>query len=209
MDSFADLRRMMVDCQLRTYDVTDRVVLAAADAVARERFLPAALAHMAYLDQSVALPGTTRALMTPMVLARMIQNLAIQSGESALEYGGGSGYGAALMAHMGARATLWETDAAARALAEVVPDRAFTVAAAEPAEGAFDVVLVSGACEAPPESLFGLLAEGGRLVVAEGAGRSGRVKLYQKSGRIVAGRPIFDAAIPQLEEFRPSPAFVF
>lgn len=209
MDSFADLRRMMVDCQLRTYDVTDRAVLAAADSVPREAFLPAALAHKAYLDQSVTLPGTTRALMTPMVLARMILNLAIQPGDKALEYGGGSGYGAALMAHMGANATLWETDPQARALAEAVPDRAFAVVDAEPAPGSFDAVLVSGSCASAPESLFALLADGGRLVVAEGTGRSGRIKLYQKSGPIVAGRPIFDAAIPELPEFRPSPAFVF
>jgi protein-L-isoaspartate(D-aspartate) O-methyltransferase len=52
--------------------------------------------------------------MTPMVVARMIQNLALQPGETALEYGGGTGYGAALMASMGAKATLWEPDAAAR-----------------------------------------------------------------------------------------------
>ena len=61
MESFVALRRMMVDCQLRTYDVTDRSVLAAADIVPREAFLPAGLSHLAYLDQTVALPGTGRA----------------------------------------------------------------------------------------------------------------------------------------------------
>jgi len=85
MESFAALRRMMVDCQLRTYDVTDRSVLAAADSVPREAFLPASLSHLAYLDQTVALPGTSRALMTPMVLVRMIQVLDLQAGERALE----------------------------------------------------------------------------------------------------------------------------
>jgi protein-L-isoaspartate(D-aspartate) O-methyltransferase len=206
MDSFADLRRMMVDCQLRTYDVTDRVVLAAADAVPREAFLPESLAHKAYLDQSVALPGTTRALMTPMVVARMIQTLAVQPGETALEYGGGSGYGAALLAHMGARATLWETDEAARAMALAA---GVAVTGTAPAAGSCDVVLVAGACAAPPESLFPLLADGGRLIVAEGSGRAGRVKLYLRSGETVAGRPVFDAAIPPLDEFKPAPAFVF
>ena len=58
MESFAALRRMMVDCQMRTYDVTNRAVLAAADEVPREAFLPASLSHLAYLDQAVPLPGT-------------------------------------------------------------------------------------------------------------------------------------------------------
>jgi protein-L-isoaspartate(D-aspartate) O-methyltransferase len=213
MHSFAALRRMMVDCQLRTYDVTDRAVLAAADAVPREAFLPESLSVLAYLDQAVALPGTGRALMTPMVVARMIQNLALQPGETALEYGGGTGYGAALMASMGAKATLWEPDAAARALAEVALKRAeaseVTITGDRPNAGSFDVVLVGGACETAPDDLHALLRQGGRMVVVEGTGRSARVKLYQKSDSVVSGRPVFDAAAPVLEEFRRVPAFVF
>lgn len=213
MNSFDALRRMMVDCQLRTYDVTDRAVLAAADAVPREAFLPEALSHLAYVDQSVPLPGTGRALMEPMVVARMIQMLALQPGEAALEYGGGSGYGAALMARMGAKTTLWEPDAAARTFAESALSRAgfgeVEVAQSKPADLSFDVVLVGGACEIPPDSLHALLRDGGRLIAIEGVGRSARVKLYQKSGSVVSGRPVFDAAAPVLEEFRRVPAFVF
>jgi len=213
MDDFTGLRRNMVDCQLRTYDVTDRAVLAAADIVPREAFVPGSLSHLAYLDQSIALPGTGRALMTPMVIARMIQVLDLQPGEAALEYGGGSGYGAALMSHMGARVTLWEPDAAARDLAATALKSAgvgaVSVVAAQPKLGSFDVILVSGACETQPESLFALLQDDGRLIVVEGAGRSARVKLYRKSSDVVAGRPVFDAAAPVLAEFRRPEAFVF
>ncbi len=212
MESFAALRRMMVDCQLRTYDVTDRSVLAAADSVPREAFLPASLSHLAYLDQTVALPGTSRALMTPMVLARMIQVLDLQPGEAVLEYGGGSGYGAALMAQMGAGATLWETDAAALDLAKAAvaaAGLAVTMTADRPGDDRFDAVLVAGACEVPPEELFPLLRDGGRLIVVEGLGRAARVKLYQKTSGGVSGRPVFDAAAPALAEFRKKPAFVF
>lgn len=213
MESFAALRRMMVDCQLRTYDVTDRAVLAAADEVPREAFLPQSLSHLAYLDQPVALPGTGRALMTPMVIARMIQVLDLQPGENVLEYGGGTGYGAALMARMGTQATLWEPDAEAFAMAESsLHGAAASVSVTEkrPATAAeFDAILVSGACETVPESLFPLLREGGRLIAVDGLGRSARVNLYQKSGGKVSGRPVFDAAAPVLAEFRRTPAFVF
>lgn len=213
MEGFSGLRRNMVDCQLRTYDVTDRAVLAAADAVPREAFVPADFTHLAYLDQSIALPGTGRALMTPMVIARMIQLLDLQPGEAALEFGGGSGYGAALMAHMGAKVTLWEPDQAAHALAEGSLRAAgavdVAITAAQPAKEAFDAILVSGACEIQPESLFPLLRAEGRLIVVEGIGRSARVKLYRKSADVVAGRPVFDAAAPVLSEFRRPESFVF
>ncbi|MDP3410418.1 protein-L-isoaspartate O-methyltransferase [Bosea sp. (in: a-proteobacteria)] len=212
MDSFAPLRRMMVDCQLRTYDVTDRAVLAAADEVAREAFMPASLSHLAYLDQAVALPGTGRALMAPMVVARMIQTLELQPGDQALEYGGGSGYGAALMSAMGAQATLWEPDEAARAMAEsalAATGSAAAIAGGRPTSEAFDAIVVGGACETQPEMLFALLRDGGRLIAIEGSGRAARVMLYQKSGGKVSGRPVFDAAAPALAEFARKPAFVF
>lgn len=213
MSSFADLRRMMVDCQLRTYDVTDRAVLAAADSVPREAFLPGDLAHLAYVDQSVSLPGTTRALPAPMVVARMIQALELKAGERALEYGGGSGYGAALMAAMGAQASLCEPDAAALALARAafaqdgVPD--VQALAAIPAKAQYDVILVGGACETQPSNLFGHVAPGGRLIAIEGLGRAARVILYRHAGETLTGRPVFDAAAPALTEFRKAEAFVF
>ncbi|PTM42964.1 protein-L-isoaspartate O-methyltransferase [Bosea sp. 124] len=212
MESFAALRRMMVDCQMRTYDVTDRAVLAAADEVPREAFMPQSLSHLAYLDQPVPLPGTGRALMTPMVIARMIQLLDLQPGEDVLEYGGGTGYGAALMARMGTQATLWEPDVAAFAMAEAALSHAaadVAIAKGRPADRAFDAILVSGACETVPETLFSLLRGGGRLIAIEGLGRSARVKLYQESGGNVSGRPVFDAAAPVLAEFLRIPAFVF
>lgn len=212
MDSFAALRRMMVDCQLRTYDVTDRAVLAAADTVPREAFLPPDLSHLAYLDRSVAIPGTGRALMPPMVVARMIQFLDLQPGEVVLEYGGGTGYGAALMALMGMDATLFEPDDAARALAQAaLPAAGATVAVTgtAPEAGRFDALLVSGACETPPESLFALMKNEGRLIVVEGIGRAASVRLYQKSGTTVAARTVFDAAAPVIAEFGKVPGFVF
>lgn len=212
MDSFAPLRRMMVDCQMRTYDVTDRAVLAAADAVPREAFLPPSLSHLAYLDQAVGLPGTSRALMAPMVVARMIQVLELQAGEDVLEYGGGSGYGAALMAAMGAHASLWEPDDSARALAVSalhMAEPGATVLGERPVAESFDAILVSGACETSPDTLFPLLRDDGRLIAVEGLGRSARVTLYQKSGGKVSGRPVFDAAAPILNEFARKPAFVF
>src|SRR5215831_10999546 len=50
MLDFVAARRMMVDCQVRTSDVTDLRLIAAMLAVPRERFAPKASAELAYLD---------------------------------------------------------------------------------------------------------------------------------------------------------------
>jgi protein-L-isoaspartate(D-aspartate) O-methyltransferase len=58
-----------------------------------------------------------------------------------------------------------------------------------------------------PKVLADRLADGGRMVVVEGAGRAGRVMLYQRSGDAVGGRAVFDAAAPVLDEFRKAAIF--
>ena len=53
MIDFAAARRMMVDGQVRTSDVTDPRLIAAMLEVPRERFVPEAKAGLAYLDFDV------------------------------------------------------------------------------------------------------------------------------------------------------------
>ena len=51
-------RRLMVDGQVRTADVTDAALIDAMLTVPRERFLPPALAQLAYLDGDIQIaPG--------------------------------------------------------------------------------------------------------------------------------------------------------
>ena len=54
MIDFAAARRMMVDGQVRTSDVTDLRIIAAMLELPRERFVPEANAALAYLDLDVA-----------------------------------------------------------------------------------------------------------------------------------------------------------
>ena len=53
MIDFAAARRMMVDGQVRTSDVTDPRIIAAMLELPRERFVPERKAALAYLDLDV------------------------------------------------------------------------------------------------------------------------------------------------------------
>ncbi len=223
VDSMAHLRRAMVDCQLRTYDVTDRSVLAAMDQVPRELFVPAEVRTLAYLDRPVPVgrdsSGAIRYLMTPMVLARMLQNLAVKPGETVLDYAPATGYSSAVLAELGAAVTAVEPDAAlggaaASALANVLassPEGSpVSITNVLPTGGArFDAILVNGACEVEPTALLSLLSPKGRLICVAGQGRAARVMLYQRSGAAMGARMVFDAAVPMLNEFRKPAEFVF
>jgi protein-L-isoaspartate(D-aspartate) O-methyltransferase len=214
MSDFAQQRRMMVDCQLRTYDVTDPGVIAAMDDVARERFVTDPT--LAYLDRSVPmLDGNPRQLMIPMVFARLLQAAAIVPGDKVLVVGAGTGYGAAVAIEMGAAVTALESDPTLRqAAAERLAGLPVTVVQGPLKDGhaagaPYDVIVVEGAFEVEPSTLLAQLADGGRLVGVKGVGRAASATVYRRSGSTVGNRTITEAAAPVLPEFSKTPTFVF
>src|SRR5262245_6052410 len=117
MTNFAVLRKMMVDGQVRTSDVTDRALISALLDIARERFVPAGMAGLAYLDSDIAVtearPGQPgRHLLKPMVLAKMIQAAEINAADHVLDVGCATGYASAVLARLAHTVVALEQDPA-------------------------------------------------------------------------------------------------
>lgn len=216
---YADARRRMVDGQLRPNRVADPRLLDAMRELPRERFLPPASRARAYTDQDVPLPGG-RAMLDPMTLGRMLQTAAARPGDRALVVCAGTGYGAAVLARMGARVTALEEDAglaalARQVLAELLPAGAVRLEAGRCAEGfaaaaPYDVILIEGEVPEVPAALSAQLAEGGRLVTAVGNGRrQGAAVLARRLGGSISVAPVFDCSVPALPAFAPATGFVF
>ena len=113
----ATARRMMVDGQVRTADVTDLELIAAMAALPRERFVPAALAEQAYRDGDIAI-GDGRVLLKPMVLAKLIQAARVRGSDHVLDVGCGTGYSSAVLARLAGSVVALEEDAGAGAAGE-------------------------------------------------------------------------------------------
>jgi protein-L-isoaspartate(D-aspartate) O-methyltransferase len=217
----AEARRRMVDGQLRPSRVTDPRLLSAMLEIPRERFLPPGLAARAYTDEDVVLQGG-RALIEPMVIARLIQLLAIRDGDRVLVVGAGAGYAAAIAARCGGRVVALEEDAGLLALARralhglAAPDALRLVegplTAGFPGAAPYDAILVEGEVPAVPDALAGQLAEGGRLatvLTAAERGLSSRAVLGRRIGGSFSVTDAFDCATLPLPAFRPQPGFVF
>jgi protein-L-isoaspartate(D-aspartate) O-methyltransferase len=215
MPDFATARRMMVDGQIRTYDVTDPAVLSAMLAVPRERFVQKELAGVAYIDTDVPV-GNARRLLKPMVLAKLLQAAAIRPEMRVLDVGCATGYASAVLARMGAQVVALEEDSslaaeARRALADAseVTVVEGTLAVGWPDLGPYDVILVNGAVEAVPPALFKQLASDGRLVGIVGEPPACQAMLYGVSQGVGSGRAIFDATAGRLPGFSKPAAFAF
>lgn len=217
MLDYAQARRLMVDCQLRTFDVTDIALLDAFDAVPRERFMPADREAFAYIDQPQAVgteEGETRFMPAPMVLARLIQALALKPGQRVLEVGTGLGYGAAILRRLGVEVVALESlPGLAAAARERLGDGA-TVEVGPLDKGAssrapYDAILVEGQVEQRPQGLLDQLADGGRLACVQGQGRPAKATLWVRSGDAFGSRPLFDATLPPLRAFAVEAGFAF
>ena len=225
MSGFSTARQKMVDGQVRTNDVTDRRILDAMAELPREDFVPEDKRALAYLDLDLDVTeeggggAAPRFLIKPMLTAKLLQAAEILETDSVLVVGAATGYAAAVTARLAGNVTATESDSAlvARgraALGKLGLDGKVMFRTAEPAAGdpsgaPYDVIFLNGATEIAPETLYGQLKEGGRLVGVFAMTRPARAMIVRRSHGEFGSRPLFDAAAPLLPGLGRLPEFVF
>src|SRR5213593_810782 len=166
----------MVASQLAGRGIHDCRVLAAMAWVPREWFLPPHLHAEAYEDTPLPI-GSGQTISQPYIVALMTAALAPRRRDRVLEIGTGSGYQAAILAHLARRVytierrpdLLVEAEERFRRLGLTnIETRLGDGAAGWPEEAPFDGILVAAAAPRIPEPLTTQLAPGGRLVIPVG-----------------------------------------
>jgi protein-L-isoaspartate(D-aspartate) O-methyltransferase len=173
MTDFADARAQMVERQLRRRGIGDERVLAAMAEVPREEFVPQRRRRRAYADSALSI-GEGQTISQPWIVAAICQALELGGEELVLEVGTGSGYSAAVLSLLAAEVVSVERHEqlaadARRVLGSLgmanvevlVRDGSRGV----PERAPFEAIAVHATAPAPPATLLGQLAEGGRLVV--------------------------------------------
>lgn len=163
----------MVERQLRRRGIEDERVLEAMATVPRERFVPADVRERAYRDGALPI-GEGQTISQPWIVARMAALLRLEGPERVLEVGTGSGYSAAVLAHLCAHVVTIERIAAlAVAAREVLAELGLRNVEVREGDGSlgvpdrapFDAIVVTAApAGGPPQALLGQLTPGGPLV---------------------------------------------
>lgn len=175
--NFESSRRDMVQRQIAARGVVEPAILEAMEIVPREQFLPVSQRAFAYED--IPLPiGKSQTISQPYVVALMIEALGLKGGERILEIGTGSGYAAAVLAHLGREVFTVERVAALARTASAtlarlrfghVHVRCGDGTLGWPEKSPFDAILVSAGGPCIPESLKHQLAVGGVMVIPVGS----------------------------------------
>jgi protein-L-isoaspartate(D-aspartate) O-methyltransferase len=187
MSDFRAAREEMVKTQIAARGIRDQVVLEAMRTIPREAFVPASVVPFAYEDEALPIPeGQT--ISQPYVVAAMIDAVDPRRGDRALEIGTGSGYAAAVLAHIVSEVFTVErlealAESASRRLADLghhnVHVRSGDGTLGWPEHAPYDVIIVTAAGPKVPPALLDQLAVGGRLVMPVGSTR-----LFQRLVRV-------------------------
>jgi protein-L-isoaspartate(D-aspartate) O-methyltransferase len=175
-DPFADLRREMVEEQIRRRQVRAPNVLRAMEEVPRHRFVPEHQRGSAYVDSPLPI-GDGQTISQPYVVALMTELLELDADSKVLEIGTGSGYQAAVLSRIAKEVYSIEIreslgEAARNLLAELGYDnvrvRIGDGYQGWPEAAPFDGIIVTAAPERIPQPLVDQLRIGGKMVIPVG-----------------------------------------
>ena len=184
MVDFEQQRLTMVKSQLRPNEVTDRRLLAAMRTLPRERFVPARLSLLAYMDESVevfpAIDGApARFLLSPMVLGGSFSSprssRTIMSSISAAPPATRPPCWRILPAPSSGLNPSRNLPRPPRAISATWRSRMWRSSEAlwtkgYPQGGPYDAILLNGSVQEIPEAFFGQLRDGGRVVAVVTSG---------------------------------------
>jgi len=207
---YAAERQRMVEEQLLNRDIVDERVLQAMREVPRHRFIAREHRHLSYSDCPLPI-GQSQTISQPYIVALMTQMLRLKGDENVLEIGTGSGYQAAVLAHLAREVHSVErhkrlASRAARLLASLgitnVHVHVGDGSLGWPPGAPYDRILATAAAPKVPRPLLDQLADGGCLILPVGSRGGQYLERWTRQGddfRREHGVPV--AFVPMLGQY--------
>ncbi|MBF0303344.1 MAG: protein-L-isoaspartate(D-aspartate) O-methyltransferase [Desulfamplus sp.] len=182
-------RKEMVDRQIIDRGITDTEVINAMLTVPRHLFVSEALTDSAYMDYPLPI-GEGQTISQPYIIAEMTQSLELKKHHRVLEIGTGSGYQAAVLAHIVSRVYTIERNNTlfmrTRKLFDSLKYHNIITRYSDGTigwkeESPFDAIMVTAGGEKIPQPLIDQLEVGGKLVMPVGGLMSQEMLLLEKT----------------------------
>ncbi len=187
-------KRALLD-QLRQQGINDERVLDALDQVPRTFFVEPGLDASAWDNIALSIPFE-QTISQPFIVALMTQALELTGSERVLELGTGSGYQAAVLAHL-AREVITIERIPALAETAIARFKALGIRNVDSIVGdgsagwepgaPYDAIMVTAGARSVPPALFEQLSESnGRLIIPVGPEEDEHLRRFRKHGKDVS-----------------------
>jgi len=185
--NFFFLRKKMVEEQIIPRGIRDERVIKALLEVPREEFVQENQKELAYEDYPLSI-GFGQTISQPFIVALMTEALEVKEEDKILEVGTGSGYQAAVLAHIGAKVFSIERIPQLAERAEMILKKLGYSVKIKVGDGTlgwkeeapFSKIIVTAAGFKEPEPLIEELEEGGIMVIPLGGFLSQRLVRIRK-----------------------------
>lgn len=213
---FAKARELMVEQQVRPWDVLDLRVLDVLATLPREAFVPQAYRDLAYSDLELPLAHGERTF-KPVLEGRTLQALALEPGDEVLEIGTGCGYLTACLSRLSREVVSVERhEALADAARAALTAQGITNARVHAADAfawepgrRFDAICVGGAVDTIPARFVEWLKPEGRMFVVHGRQPAMEAALVRNGVNAPRIESLFETDLPYLAGAAPAPQFHF
>ena len=208
----------MVEQQIRPWNVLNQQVLETMTTVPRENFVPAQYRNLAFADINIPI-GDGQVMMQPKVEAKLLQALDLQSSDTVLQIGTGTGFTTALLATLGQRVESVEIrdqfvsfsrDNLSRNCIDNVEVVHGDASHGWSSGTVYDCIFISGSVIDLPDSYRHMLAVGGRLVAIVGEDPvMNAIVIKQSEQSIWETTHLFETQLPALNNIKQPDRFVF
>lgn len=210
--NFSHAREMMVEQQIRPWDVLEVRVLDVMARLPREAFVAEANRALAYADIELPL-GHGQKMMKPVIEGRTLQALDLQPTDEVLEIGTGSGFLSACIGELAREVLSLEIqpELAERARQNLDGAKLGSNVRIEVADALdwqsqrqFDAICITGAVETVPAQFLKMLRPGGRLFAITGTSPVMEAVLVKADGSVDS---LFETDLDYLQGAAPAAQF--
>jgi protein-L-isoaspartate(D-aspartate) O-methyltransferase len=198
IEQYTRQRASMVTEQLRQRGISDARVLDVMRQVPRHLFVPESVRPLAYADRPLPI-GHGQTISQPFIVAYMTDVLEVARTHRVLEIGTGSGYQAAVLAHLAREVyTVEIVPELARRASALLDSLGYSNVYIREGDGyagwsehaPFDRIIVTAAPEQVPQTLVDQLANEGRLVIPVGTSEQWLTLIEKTTAAVTQRRTI-------------------
>jgi protein-L-isoaspartate(D-aspartate) O-methyltransferase len=207
----------MIESQLRPNNIIDENLILAFQKVKQENFLPEELKKLSYIDDHIRFSKKSF-ILKPLIFAKFINILKLESADTVLEIGSGGGYTACLLSSLVNNVYSVEEDKDVYDLTiKNIKDNKFiniknfccNYKQLNIPELKFDKIIINGSVNADPVNLLEKLKNNGKLICILKVDSSSNIYLYNKKAKGYEKLKITNANAPILINYIDKEEFNF